>query len=96
MFKKGNSGRPVGSKNKSELVTLRALLENAFIRNRSAAVAKIDQMFQGADLTDFKWLCTIKASLEPKVYDVSGNISLEFSANGSLMSEAERNHASSN
>lgn len=66
MFKKGNPGRPKGSKNSLETASLKTLLQNAFIRNQSAAIAKIDSMFTSADLTDFKWLCGIKASLEPK------------------------------
>lgn len=96
MFKKGEGGRQKGVKNNLSTSSLRTLLENAFLRNQSAAIAKIDQIFQQADLNDFKWLCSVKASLEPKVYDVSGNINLEFSANGTLVSEAERANASRN
>lgn len=66
MFVKGNPGRPKGIKNSPEAATLRCLLEDAFLRNRSAAIAKIDSMFQDADLKDFKWLCELKASIEPK------------------------------
>lgn len=66
MFKKGNPGRPLGAKGKEELVSLKNLLKDAFVRNRSAAIAKIDLMFTSEDLKDFKWLCEIKAIFEPK------------------------------
>ena len=65
-FQKGHIGRPKGAMGKPEIASLKTLLSDAFIRNRSAAIKKIDQMFQQADLTDFKWLCQVKASLEPR------------------------------
>lgn len=66
MFQKGNPGRPKGSKNDPGHGSLKVLLNDAFVRNRSAAIAKIDSMFTQADLADFKWLCNVKASLEPR------------------------------
>lgn len=81
-FVKGHKlgkGRIKGSKNNPDIASLKVLLEDAFLRNRSAAIAKIDAMFQKASLKDFKWLCELKASIEPKQLraDVNVNYSVE-------------------
>lgn len=77
-FVKGHKlakGRIKGSKNNPELASMKKLLEDAFLRNQSAAIAKIDQMFQGDDLVNFKWVCELKASMEPKNVQHTGDFS---------------------
>lgn len=76
-FKKGAPGRPKGCKNNPDTASLRLLLENAFIRNQSAAIAKIDQIFQGKDMTEFKWMCQVKASLEPRQVEMEHSGTIE-------------------
>jgi hypothetical protein len=78
MFKKGNPGRPKGIKNSESTSSLKKLLHDAFIRNQSAAVAKIDKMFQGEDMTDFKFMLQLKASFEPKEVEHSGSFTLNY------------------
>lgn len=63
LFEKGNSGRPEGSKNKNSI--LRGLILDAFEENREKAVGLINAMFDTK--ADFKWLCQLQASLEPKL-----------------------------
>lgn len=76
MFTKSNpgTGRVKGSKNSTPTHCLKKLLEDAFIRNQSAALAKIDKMFQGDDMSDFKFMLTLKASIEPKQPFVINNV----------------------
>lgn len=66
LFKRGVSGnphgRPRGSKNK--LTLLRSLVEESFERNEITAAELLDEMFSNKH--DFKWLCSLKASMEPK------------------------------
>lgn len=80
MFKKGQSGnikgRGKGVLNNPDVMSIKTLLEDAFLRNRSAAIARVDKMFQGEDNADFKFLLSLKASLEPRQIDHSGSISL--------------------
>lgn len=67
MFAKGNPGRPTGSKNDPKIMAIKGLLEDAFLRNRSAALAKIDAMFQDKTSNeDFKFLLKLKTEFEPK------------------------------
>lgn len=76
-FQKGHklaTGRPLGTKNNQDLASLKYLLEQAFTRNSFKAMAKIQAMFDGDDLSNFKWLCELKASLEPKKVDIVGTM----------------------
>lgn len=70
MFKPGQSGNPAGKKkgtlNDQGVMAIKKLLEDAFLRNRTAAIQKIDNMFQGPDNEDFKFLMKLKAEFEPK------------------------------
>ena len=68
-FEAGNSGRPLGAKNKGTL--LKTELEEAFERNWDKAVALIDKMFDVKK--DFQWLCELRASLEPKKLESDGS-----------------------
>lgn len=72
-FKAGNLGRLKGTKNNPAIMEVKKLLENAFVRNQSAAIAKIDAMFQSKDNTDFKFLLSLKATLEPKKIEHAGD-----------------------
>lgn len=74
MFKKGVSGnkngRPKGALNKN--ASLKSILEEAFQENREKAERLILEMFD--DKKDFQWLCSLKASLEPKAVDLDVNV----------------------
>lgn len=69
LFESGNSGRPKGARNKATL--LKGELEEAFERNWDKAVAMIDSMFNSKK--DFKWLCELRASLEPRKIESDGS-----------------------
>lgn len=62
LFKKGNPGKPKGAICKK--TSLKNLLEQAFEKNHAQAKKMLDGMF--TDEKNFKWICEIKASLEPK------------------------------
>lgn len=79
MFKKGQSGnikgKPRGIKNDPQIMAIRTLLEDAFLRNRTLALKTIDDMFKNRE--DFKFLLSLKATFEPKpkqLLEHSGNI----------------------
>jgi hypothetical protein len=61
-FEKGNSGKPKGAVGKN--TSLKNLLEETFQKNAVKARIMLDSMFE--DEKNFKWICEIKASLEPK------------------------------
>lgn len=64
MFQKGNKITRKGIKNDEKLMSVKKLLEDAFIRRRSDAIAHIDAMMQ--DRNEFKYLLSLKASVEPR------------------------------
>lgn len=78
MFKKGVSGnkngRPKGALNKN--ASLKSILEEAFQENREKAEKLILEMFD--DKKDFQWLCSLKASLEPKAVEHSGEVTFNL------------------
>lgn len=94
MFKKGQSGNPKGKAkgvlNDPRVASLKTLLENAFIRNQSVAIAKIDKMFQGEDMADFKFMLTLKASIEPRQIAHSGSIEFHAKTVLETVEEAEQ------
>ena len=47
------------------------MLEEAFDRNWDEAVIMIDAMFKNK--VDFKWICELRASLEPRVIESDGS-----------------------
>ena len=71
-FAKGNPGRLKGSKNDPVLMSVKVLLEDAFLRNRSAALKHIDDMMASKD--GFKFLLSLKASVEPKQLQHTGEL----------------------
>lgn len=65
-----NLGRPAGSKNRNSL--LRSTIIKAFEENEEKAKNLINGMFDNK--SDFKWLCTLQASLEPKDPGIEVNV----------------------
>lgn len=91
-FVKGHKrigGRAKGVLNNPDVASIKVLLEDAFVRNYSAAYKKIDNMFQSEDNTDFKFLLSLKASLEPRQIAHSGNIGITVSSIMQNITEAE-------
>jgi hypothetical protein len=72
-FEKGNPGKPKGAKNKNTV--LKDELALAFKRNKNKARKMLDEMFNNK--FDFKWVCELKASIEPKEIEHSGNLNRE-------------------
>lgn len=69
-FKKGkkrpkNAGRKKGTPNKT--TSLKQLLQDSLDRNREKAIKRLDDMYNNS--RDFKFIITLKASLEPKTID---------------------------
>ncbi len=97
-FKKGQGGRPKGVKNNPDLASIKFLLEEAFIRRRSGAMKMIDDMFQNKE--DFKFLLSLKASLEPKQVNANLNANFKFEHLLEVVKTAEidynRTHANNN
>lgn len=77
-FAKGQSGNAVGRPkgSLSSKVALKNLLNDIFQENEDKARKLLKGMFD--DPKDFRWLCELKASLEPKELEHSGEI--KFSA----------------
>ncbi len=77
-FAKGNklAGSRKGIKNNPDLMSVKKLLEDAFIRHQSGAMKMLDDMFKNKD--DFKFLLSLKASLEPKQVNANLNANFKF------------------
>lgn len=71
-FVKGESGNKAGKPKGtvSKKTALKDLLNDAFVRNEKKAKAMLDEMFN--DKKDFKWISEVKASLEPKAIEHTG------------------------
>lgn len=61
-------GRPKGAENKNTI--MKDLLADAFKRNEAKAKKLMDEMFDSPK--DFKWISELKASLEPKAIEHTG------------------------
>ena len=66
------SGRAKGTPNKA--TSLKHLLEDSLIKNKSKAIKLLDKMYNNK--SDFKWLMSLKASLEPRELQHSGSIDI--------------------
>lgn len=62
------NGRPKGAENKNTI--MKDLLAQAFKRNEAKAKRMMDEMFNNPK--DFKWISELKASLEPKAVEHTG------------------------
>ena len=93
MFVKGKSGNPAGRKqgSQSSKVALKNLLNDVFNENEAKARKMLEKMFD--DPKDFKWLCELKSSLEPKELEHTGDI--KFTAE-EVIAARQRLLASSN
>ena len=77
-FEKGHdkvagSGRPKGTLNKN--TTLKKTLQESFDRNEAKAIKLLDDMYNNKN--DFKWLMSLKASLEPKELFHTGELKID-------------------
>lgn len=71
MYKKGQSGNPLGkpkgTKNHPDLNSLKSILGDCFSRHRLVILNRLERLIiESEDINDFKWLMNLKASLEPR------------------------------
>lgn len=77
------AGRPKGSL--SSKVALKNLLNDVFNENEDKARKMLTQMFN--EPSSFKWLCELKASLEPKEIEAKSDTNINIKVSHTELEE---------